>query len=151
MGEEAIKWTCPACKMRLNCAPYRKDELDPDRNQAVQHLKGNRHKKAMQAVWDQVMTTNYLVDFFKEMGRPDLVSDSADALPMDMIKNYVKECGGNPEETIRHFMPPPPPDASQHRRSPEKKVTRLIDSPIWATSTREGKPVKTRLLIMLLR
>ena len=67
--------------------------------------------------------------------------------PLQALKDYIEECGGNPERAIVHFAPPPPPLAPEEaRRSTIKCVTRKIASPAFATAW-EGNGVAWTTLL----
>ena len=77
----------------------------------------------MKHVGQTILTPESMTEFFSYVAgpKPDLTRIS----PVDVLKDYIEECGGDPERTIVHFAPPPPPLAPEvGRRSTIRCVTR---------------------------
>ena len=144
-----LYWMCPACTLSkgeafcLNSAPYR-----PQRPliecQGTHHVCGKKHQNAMKHIGHKLLQKESMAEFFTYLGRnPDF-----DVItPVQALKDYIEECGGDPEQAIVHFAPPPPDVPPEfERRSTIKSVLRSISSPTWATSRTPHGICRTRLL-----
>ena len=122
------RWICPACTLFrgqicvLNSAPFRPDQEEKD-NQGTDHLGGKKHQRAMKHVGQTLLSPESVTEFFTYVAGPE--PDLTRISPVKALKDYIEECGGDPELTIVHFAPPPPPLAPEvGRRSTIKCVTR---------------------------
>ena len=142
-------WTCPACTLSkgkcftLNSAPYPFNQLEKC-NQCTDHFAGKKHEKAMKNVGRRILSSESMTEFFTYIGRP--LPDFTHISPIDALKQYIKDCGGDPERAIVHFAAPPPPVPQAERRSTTKCVLRGIASPTYATAWKQDGVVQTQLL-----
>ena len=78
---------------------------------------------------------------FIEGPTPDL----SQVTPIQALKDYIRDCGGDSDFAIGHFLPPPPPVVGV-RHAPKKRPLRSIASSVYATSSEGHEPVSTLLL-----
>ena len=144
-------WTCIACtlfrghKCTLNSAPYRPHPEPGKDNQGTDHLGGKNHQRAMKHVGQNLLSPESMTEFFTyiEGPKPEILDQKG---AIQALKDYIEECGGDPDLTMVHFAPPPPQMAIMGRRCTIKCVTRAIASPTYGTSWIQGGLAKTQLL-----
>jgi len=121
------------------------DKKEKYDSQGTDHLNGKRHQRAMKHVGEELLSTRMMTEFFTYIEGP---KPNIEAIgPVKALKDYIAECGGDPERTIGRFAPPPPPvHPGMGRRSTIKLVTRNIASPSYATSWGANGIVWTQLL-----
>ena len=86
---------------QLTEAPYRQ-KRGP--SQGTEHLKGKRHLKLMKE--RDISNPDVYRSFCDNIGRSVPNFDKTD--PLEDLKDYTDQCGGNGELTIEHFAAPPP-------------------------------------------
>ena len=145
-------WTCPACTLFrgqrciLNSAPYRPASAKDKESQGTDHLCGRKHKQAMKHVGPFLLSPKGMTEFFSYIEGPKPTIET-EIEAIKALKDYIAECGGDPEMTIVTFAPPPPPvPPEMERRSTIKCVTRSIASPTYATYWGANGVVWTQLL-----
>ena len=73
-----------------------------------------------------------MTEFFRYLERPR--PDFNRTLAVQALKDYIEECGGDPDRKIVHFAPPHPvpPESQPRRQTKASKITRSIGSSRWA-------------------
>ena len=138
-------WVCPICTLhsgrakQLNDVPYRRGEPEDKKNQATDHLRGKTHEKNRRLVAAELFTNYGCTDFFRIIGSGPRNFDYIS--PVDAIKKYTEECGGDGDKTILKLTPAPPPPPRL------VKCDRAILSADYATKAISHKHImRTQLL-----
>ena len=83
--------------MVLNSAPY---NPGPG-TQATEHLSGKKHERAMRHVGHCLLTKGGIAEFFTRINRE--LPDFEQIGPEDALRDYIADCGGDPERTMAHL------------------------------------------------
>ena len=88
----------------------------------------------MQGVGMTLLTEGSILHFFQQYVQGP-TPDVANLGPIQAVKQYTEECGGDSERTLLHLAPPPPQlETAVGRRRAIKCVTRDIVSSTCATA-----------------
>ena len=143
-------WFCPTCTLsknrRVSCnsAPYQFNPIGKSKCQGTDHITGKHHRRAVIAMGDTPLRIDGLKKFFKMIEREDMCV--ADEEPVDLIKNYIFECGGDPLLSVEAFVPIPVPDQGSVTRPSASSIKRFIATAPWATQTRGKTTFKSKIL-----
>ena len=144
-------WTCPICTLhcgepkKMTDVPYRHGEPEGKKNQGTDHLhsKGHRQRRRMFAA--HLCTRNGTEAFFDIIGRSIPNFDATS--PVDAIKLYIEECGGDGDQTILKLTPEPtPPPHAPWFRPSAVVVKTEIRSPNYATQVTPSEIRRTQLM-----
>ena len=145
LGKESA-WACIACTLfKGKVIAFNTPPANMEKNQSREHLKGGKHCRALRSVGHGLFDRENVYRFFQAIDMdPEKLLDGK--TPIEAVKEYTKNTGGDAEYALSMMPPPPPPvQRGEFQRIRIKKVTRAITSSAYCVRKDDAK-IRTKML-----